>query len=143
MFATLIAHAVEAAPLVNPNLPGITGAAGPIGIIQAFYNFSLMIGGLLAFIMILYAGIRYAASRGNPAGQSDAKDAITQALLGLLLLMGAYLILNTINPDLVNLRLPTLQGLTPPAPTAPASCPGSPGCPECTGSNPPAYCQNS
>ncbi|MEK7608123.1 MAG: hypothetical protein AAB495_00905 [Patescibacteria group bacterium] len=108
------------APPVNPTFPGISGRVGPAAFILDFYNFALALGGLLAFIMILYAGIRYAASRGNPSSQSDAKDAITQALLGLLLLMGAYIILRTINPELVTLKLPVIERLNvPPPPTGP------------------------
>ncbi|HUC01414.1 MAG TPA: hypothetical protein VMA75_00720, partial [Candidatus Paceibacterota bacterium] len=40
------------------------------------------------------------------------KEWIWGALLGLLLLAGAYLILNVINPQLVNLNLPTLNSVT-------------------------------
>ena len=39
--------------------------------------------------------------------RSDAKQKIQNALLGLLLAVGTYLILNTINPDLLNLRIDT------------------------------------
>lgn len=49
------------------------------------------------------------ASAGNPSGQSDAKEWIEAALLGLLLLVGAYFILNVVNPQLTNLTMPTLQ----------------------------------
>jgi len=48
------------------------------------------------------------ASAGNPSGQSDAKEWIEAALLGLLLLVGAYFVLNVINPQLTTLALPTL-----------------------------------
>ncbi|MEK7608084.1 MAG: pilin, partial [Patescibacteria group bacterium] len=116
MIFARIALAVSSAPPVNPTFPGISGRVGPAAFILDFYNFALALGGLLAFIMILYAGIRYAASRGNPSSQSDAKDAITQALLGLLLLMGAYIILRTINPELVTLKLPVIERLNVPPP---------------------------
>jgi hypothetical protein len=70
------------------------------------YNFALMLGGILAFGMIVFGAVKYTMSGGNPSGQSDARDVITQALLGLLLLMGAFIVLNLINPELTRLNLP-------------------------------------
>ncbi|MDR3582022.1 MAG: hypothetical protein P4L67_01980, partial [Candidatus Pacebacteria bacterium] len=58
------------------------------------------------FGVIVYGGIRYMTSAGNPSGQGDAKDWIQAAIMGILLLAGAYFILKVINPNLVNLTLP-------------------------------------
>lgn len=92
-----------------------TGGAGFIGWIQNFYQFSLIAGVFLAVGVITWAGLKYALAAGNPSGQSDARDQILQALLGLILLFGAYLILFTINPNLINLRLETLSSVSVPA----------------------------
>ncbi len=96
-----------------------TGGAGFIGWIQAFYQFSLIAGVFLAVGVITWAGLKYALAAGNPSGQSDARDQILQALLGLILLFGAYLILFTINPNLTNLSLPTLSSVSVGAPATP------------------------
>lgn len=122
---TSVALAVDVTPTINPNLPGTYDIAtqGPLAVVGNFYQFALMLGGLLAFVMIVYAGVKYAMSAGNPSVQSDAKDQITQALLGLLLLASTYIILNTINPALTKLTLPTLEKLQ--APTAPAVQPAT------------------
>jgi hypothetical protein len=103
----------NAQTLINTSLPGpySVASSGPIGAIGNFYQFALMIAGLLAFGSIIWAGIQYAMSSGNPGKQGDARDQITQAFLGILLLVGAYLILNVINPDLTVLKLPTLESL--------------------------------
>ena len=45
---------------------------------------------------------------GNPGNQSEGKEWVKSALLGLLLLAAAYLILYTVNPNLVNLELADL-----------------------------------
>jgi hypothetical protein len=84
------------------------GTAGPGALVANFYQFALMIGGVLAFGVVVYGGVKYMASAGNPSGQSDAKEWIGSALLGLLLLVGVYLILSVINPQLLNLNLPSL-----------------------------------
>jgi len=68
-----------------------------------------MIAGLAAFGMIVYGGLRYTLSAGNIGSQEDAKEQITQAIVGLILLFGAYLILYTINPDLITLQDPNVS----------------------------------
>jgi len=80
--------------------------------ILSFYQFALMIGGLLAFGAVVFGGVKYITATGNPSAQSEGKAWIESALLGLLLLAGAYLILNTVNPNLTHLNLPTLQSGT-------------------------------
>ena len=89
-----------------------TSSSSPGAFVANFYQFALLIGGILAFGAIVFGGVKYAISAGNPSGQSDAKEWIWGALTGLLLLAGAYLILYTINPQLLNLNLATLNGIT-------------------------------
>lgn len=98
---------------INTGLPGSANASSSIGaFVSDFYNFALIISGILAFGAIVYGGIRYAVGRGNPSAESDARSWITNALLGLLLLAGAYVILYTINPNILNLQPPSLPGLS-------------------------------
>lgn len=102
---------------ISMNIPGTVpnSTSTPGAYIANFYQFALMVGGVLAFGVIVYGGVRYMASAGNPSGQSDAKEWIEAALLGLLLLVGAYFILNVINPQLVNLNLPSLTPVNIPS----------------------------
>ncbi len=103
---------------INPNMPGASPTdAGVPGFITNFYSFALMMAGILAFGAIVWGGIKYATGRGNPSAESDGKSWITNALLGLLLLAGAYIILRTINPQLVALRLAGLPQVEPAATT--------------------------
>ena len=96
---------------ISPSLPGAlaaTPSAGPGVFVANFYQYALFVSGLLAFGAIVYGGIRYAWARGNPSGETEAKQWIWSALLGLLLLASAYLVLRTVNPNLVDLSLPGL-----------------------------------
>ncbi len=95
---------------INTNLPGPYSVAtgGPVAIVANAYYLALALGGLLAFGSIVYAGIKWTASRGNASQISDAQDQITQAVIGLLILLGTYIILNTINPTLTLLNIPQL-----------------------------------
>lgn len=77
-------------------------------IIAWFYYFIVGIAGFATFVMLVYGGFRWLTSAGNPSSVTDAKDIITKALLGLLLIFLSWLILQTINPELTNLTLPTL-----------------------------------
>ena len=45
---------------------------------------------------------------------SDAKSKMKNAIYGLLLALGSYLILYTINPDLVNVKITALPPITAP-----------------------------
>ena len=77
--------------------------------IRAIFNFSLMIAGFVAFGVLIYAGLRYLTSTGNPAKMADAKDQFYAGILGLFILLSSYLILVTINPQLVILKLPEIK----------------------------------
>ncbi len=86
-----------------PNAPGAEAPAEGTelpGYIKYIFNFSVMIGGILAFAVLLFGGIRWMASVGNPAAISDARSWMLGGIMGLVLLLGSYLILTTINPDL-------------------------------------------
>ena len=84
-------------------IPGLTSTCLPAlpDYIAAIYNFALMIVGIVVFGALIYGGFRYLTSVGNPAAIADAKDQIFSAILGLIILFSAWLILNTINPELV------------------------------------------
>ena len=56
--------------------------------------------GALAVIMIVIGGIQYMGDE-SIFGKTEAKNKITSAILGLLIALGAYALLNTINPDLL------------------------------------------
>ena len=109
VFSPLLVGIAQAATTTVPG--GLTAApeADPLGIIARVFQLALMSGALLAFGAIVYGGIKYTIQAGNPSGESDAKEWIVQALLGLLLLLGAYLILNVISPNLTRLTLPRLK----------------------------------
>ena len=85
--------------------------SSPAAYIVRLYQFGLMIVGLLAFGAIVYGALKYILSAGSMADQSDAKDQITQALWGVVLLLSAYTLLYTINPQLVSLNDPSLAPL--------------------------------
>jgi hypothetical protein len=84
-------------------------------LISYIYTFALAICGITALVSIVYGAAQYAFSAGNSSKAEDAKNRITQALLGIVILLFAVLILNTINPDLIRLTLGSSTTSNPPA----------------------------
>ena len=100
----MVAKAYE--PLVR--IPGLP-PAGPINLSQyivGLYNFLLSIVGIVAVMMLIIGGMKYIAAAGNASVISDAKDTIWNAILGLLLALLSWVIVSTINPDVLYIKHP-------------------------------------
>src|SRR3989344_2518520 len=79
----------------------------PLGLAQRVsntYTWALGIGGMVALGIIIFGGVLYSASGGNPSRMDEAKKWIQHALFGLALLFSSYILLNFINPDLTRLE---------------------------------------
>ena len=79
-----------------------SGTSGLAQYVSAFCKFALGAAATLATAMIAAGGFIWLTAGGSPERVSKAKDFIVSALLGLLLALLSYVILNTINPELVN-----------------------------------------
>ncbi len=73
-------------------------------LIAYLYGWGVGMGGLLAFGILIFAGIQYLISTGNPIKTKEAMNRIASALLGLALLLSSFIILNIINPELTRIR---------------------------------------
>lgn len=69
------------------------------------------ISAVLAMLMIVLGGLEYMTSE-LISSKEHGKERIRNAILGLLIALGAYAILNTINPKLLNKCLDTLPQAT-------------------------------
>ena len=119
----------ERAPDIDyPDIPG--GAESPgtstsiFQYVKYLFDFSIWILGIMAFGLLIWAGLRYLTSVGSPSAIKDAKDQITAIILGMAILLGTAFILKTINPNLVVLEEQDLEEAEvgpAPSPTAPVS----------------------
>lgn len=66
------------------------------------YQVGIWTAVILAIASIIWGGVQYITSVGGE-GKSSGKEMIQSALFGLLLALGSYIILKTINQDLLNL----------------------------------------
>lgn len=69
--------------------------------IMTLYKFGLWTIGICAVIMIMIGGFTYITSAGNSSRTTEAKKIITDAIAGVFLALISFLLLYTINPDLV------------------------------------------
>jgi len=74
--------------------------------IRYIYHFSVITGGLIAFLAVIYGGFRFLTSAGNPSATKDAREQILAGFLGLIIILGSFIILNEINPDLTSMKPP-------------------------------------
>jgi len=151
MFASF-AFAQSYTPLAP--LPGTyTGDAG-----SETTNLSLYLSGAIKLLIALGAGLsilvaiiggtQYVAAGVSPDAKSGAKERITNALIGLTLVLVSYLILNSINPNLVSFNFmlppvgtsPMVPTVVPPSGVCPspndtsvACCPSGIACQACSG----------
>ncbi len=72
--------------------------------LPGMFNLTIGVAAVLAFIMIVFGGFLYATTDAIQ-GRNQGKDYITNALYGLGLVIGAWAILNTINPQILSFKL--------------------------------------
>lgn len=83
-------------------------------VINGFYNYMVWLAGILAVIVIMVAGFQWVTAAGNQSKIGEAKERITSAVIGLVLALGSYLLLYTINPKLIEIQdLSELKPITP------------------------------
>ena len=63
-------------------------------------TWAIGIGAVMALVVIMWGGILWSTSE-IAHKKAEAQEWIKGAIYGLLLLLGAYLILNTINPEIL------------------------------------------
>jgi hypothetical protein len=72
--------------------------------LKGVFNLSIGLATVLAVLMIVIGGIKYMTAEAF-TGKSDAKEMISRSIYGLVLILSSFLILTTINPNLVEFDL--------------------------------------
>lgn len=89
--------------LLSP-LPGVSESTSLGGYIGTVFNLLVGVATGLAVIMIIIGGITYMVT-GSVSQKIAGKEMIYSAVFGLLLALAAWLILYTINPNIINLNI--------------------------------------
>lgn len=64
--------------------------AGPNGTLHQVSNIMALLSGVVAVIIIIFSGIRYITSAGNPERTKKAKGTLVDALIGLVVVALAW-----------------------------------------------------
>ena len=70
-------------------------------VVNYVYTWGLALGGAFAFVRLVIAGIQWGTS-GTVFAAGNAKQTMQEVGFGLVILLGSWLLLNTINPQIVN-----------------------------------------
>lgn len=105
-YITLAAPGDDYVPLTSGGIPQVSNiqTLTITDMLNIFFGISVGIAAVLAVIMISIGGFKYMTSE-SALKSSGAKEQITGAVVGLLIVLGAFLILYVINPDIVSLDL--------------------------------------
>jgi hypothetical protein len=104
--------------VIYPNIPQsirpVTTRALLPEYIKYVFSFIIILSGIICFGSLVYSGTVYLTSAGNPVAQKEATSRIWATFIGILIIFSSYLILKTINPQLVNIHvgIESLGGVT-------------------------------
>jgi len=108
---TPLLHSVSAEPVTG----GAAGGAADVrdetqqaetlfgdgGIFTTIVNVALYVIGAVSVLMLIYGGIRYTMSGGDTAAVTAAKNTILYALIGVVVALLAYAIVNFVLQNLI------------------------------------------
>ena len=121
IFLPLVAHAQGFVPLAETpsgsKLSQIYSSGDFAGFVNGLFKFAIAIGAILAVLRLAYAGYLYMGQSDMWSHKGQAKEIIKDVTIGLLLLLGIYLILYQINKDILSLN--ALRNIKPVQQTAP------------------------
>lgn len=87
----------------------LSGAPDLSTYIRYIYLFGISLVGVAALVYLIIGGLMYMLS-STVTSKEDAKKYIWGAISGLILVLASYLILYTINPNLIKLTPPKMPG---------------------------------
>jgi hypothetical protein len=94
----------------SPLLQRAFGADNLPQLLNGLFKMAIAIGAIVAVVRLVYAGFIYMTS-DLPGNKGSAKTIIWDSIIGLFLLLGVWLILNQINPDILDLN--AVRNITP------------------------------
>lgn len=100
IFAPMVVLAADPGKIIPPNpgniLPGRGTNDTLEGVIVGFIQLFLEIVALIAVAYIMYGGFRYITSSGDPKTAEAAKKTITNAIIGLIIIILSFIIVNVV-----------------------------------------------
>lgn len=105
------------AQITNPVLPSKISGADVSGVgllVSNLIGLLFIIAFLLAFFFLIIGGIQWVTSGGDKAGMEAARDKITHAIMGLIIVAAAWAVMMLVGQFLgitfPNLPIPSIGG---------------------------------
>ena len=105
------AYALEANYPTLPMIGTITEDSGLGQYVAYFFGLAMYLAGALAVISFTIGAVQTIMTASSPEVAKDGKDRMKSALLGLVLTLSAFVILQTINPNFISPTLTPLPGV--------------------------------
>lgn len=77
-------------------IPGCTGGVSVDVIIGSVVNLLLFVAFIVALVFLIIGGIKWMMSGGDKEGSGKAKETVTSALIGLAVVLGAWVLVNIV-----------------------------------------------
>ncbi len=87
---------VLTASLISGAVADVISQAKGGDFVQELMNTAFVWGGIIAAIMMVWGGIQYITSAGNPAAAKKGRDTVLYSAVGLLIVILAAVIVNTV-----------------------------------------------
>jgi TRAP-type C4-dicarboxylate transport system permease small subunit len=105
----LLAESISLTPAPNSGFQNLGGLTIP-NLISALIRLTVVIAAIVFFFILVIGGIRWIASGGDKAQTEAARNQITAALVGLVIVFAAWAIVALINTffnvDIFSLAIP-------------------------------------
>lgn len=91
-----ILYLLAAATTLDKNDLNIPKVEATNGTVTSLFNGVLMVAGIVAIIFIVLGGIKYSTSQGDSNSTAQAKEMIIYALVGIVIVMMSFAILQLV-----------------------------------------------
>lgn len=96
-------------PTIVPGVIPPTGQTNIAGYLRYLYTSAIALGGIICLGALIWGGLRFLTSAGNPAAMADARERILYGIIGLFILLGSFVLLREINPQLITFTPPLME----------------------------------
>lgn len=107
----LLAQSIDITPGKGSSFAALGSLTVP-GIISALIRLTVVVAAIVFFFILVIGGIRWIASGGDKAQTEGARNQITAALVGLVIVFAAWAIVALINTffhvDIFSLAIPSV-----------------------------------
>ncbi len=113
VFVLFIFNIASAKIALEVPIPGMEGGVKDLGdYIRILYNYGIYAASIMAVIMISINSFKWVSAGGNKGSIEKAKSGMLMSITGLFLLFASYMILNTVNSQLILLKMPYVEPIT-------------------------------